>query len=104
MFNILRNHFHRKAILNGLSRQRHLLHAGLTAIADVVEVKLTCIQVNDLIEIRLELGIHKPDGRVLMAESRTVVNKSVIPAAGQKLKIHFLPRDTAYILIMQAAC
>ncbi len=102
MLNSIRNHFRRKAILNGLRRQRHLLHAGLTGIADVVEVKPTCIQVNDLIEIRLELGIHKPDGRIIMTESRSVVDKTLIPVAGQKLKIHFLPRDTAYILIMQA--
>ena len=86
--------------MNGLQQQRFLLRSGMQAMADVVEVQKKTCRVNDLVEIKLAVGIHKPDGKVVLAESHSVVNINKIPFAGQKLQIWFIPQDTSYILIL----
>ena len=90
----------RKKVMNGLQQQRFLLRSGMKAVADVVEVEKRICRVNDLIEIKLSIGIHKPDGNVVLAESHSVVNINKVPLPGQKLQIWFIPQDTSYILIL----
>ena len=96
----LRTQTDRKKVMNGLQQQRFLLRSGMQGVADVVEVQRKTCRVNDLVEIKLAVGIHKPDGRVMFAESYSVVNINKVPFPGEKLRIWFIPQDTSYILIL----
>jgi|KBSSwiS6_1023812.scaffolds.fasta_scaffold11633_2 hypothetical protein len=96
----LRTQSDRRKLMNGLQQQRFLLRTGMQATADVVEIQKKGIRINNLVEIKFVLGIHKPNGQMMLAESYSIVNIDKIPLPGQKLKIWFIPQDTSYILIL----
>jgi hypothetical protein len=96
----LRTQSDRKKLINGLQQQRFLLRTGMQAVADVVEIQKKGIKINNLVEIKLVLSIHRSNGQIMLAESYSIVNIDKIPFQGQKLKIWFIPQDTSYILIL----
>ena len=99
-FTLLKASSDRKRVMNSLQRQRYLLRTGIQTIADVVEVERKGSRVNNLIEIKIALGIHKPDGQIILAESRSVISIEKMPVPGQKLQIWMIPQDTSFILIL----
>lgn len=95
----LRRFIAQKRILRNLQHQRFLLRTGMKATAHVVEVEAQGDRINNLIEVKLALGIHKPDGKVIIAETHSIVEVHKIPVPGQTLQIWFTPKDISCILI-----
>jgi hypothetical protein len=95
----LRRMVEQKRIMRSLQHQRFLLRSGMKATAHVVEVETQGHRINNLIEIKLALGIHKPDGNVILTETHSIVEFHKIPIPGQKLQIWFTPQDISCVLI-----
>ena len=98
-FGFLRRKVEQKRVMRSLQHQRFLLRSGMKATAHVVEVEAQGHRINNLIEIKLALGIHKPDGKIIIAETHSIVDIHKIPIPGQKLQIWFTPQDISCVLI-----
>jgi len=91
----------RSLIMKKLQNQRFLLHSGLEATADVLNVERKGVTVHNLQEVNLFLGVHFPGHlKVEFICTTSVVEQTQLPKSGDKLNVKFNPMDTSAILIL----
>lgn len=86
-------------LVQKLQQQRNLLISGVQVEAEVMGITHQGSPVCNLIEIMVQLRIHKTRGAITIVNSSTVVSTGNIPVTGQKLVIWFMPMDPTFFLI-----
>ena len=83
-----------------LQQQRHLLHEGLEATAEVIDASLFDEKVGSMFPVRLWLKLKKKDGCFIYTHANTLLPFNSLPGKGQMLRIKYFPENLSVVLIL----